>query len=82
MLVRFGYQTDLEIRLQPNYRLDDFLLTPSFFLALFPQPNAFFFVFSDKNNRKYEPFWYIRCVGILVVILVVILVAIYVLTFG
>ena len=72
MLVRFGYQTHLEIRPQPNYRLDDFWLTPSFFPALFPQPNSFFFVVSGKNIRKYEPFCFPRC-GILVVILVVIL---------
>ena len=77
MLVRFEYQTHLDFQPQPNFCSSWFQEPPSFFLALLPQPNSFFFVMLDKTNRKYEPFWYIRC-GILVVILVVI----FFLTFG
>ena len=55
MLVRFGYQTHLEIRPQPNYRLDDFLLTKARILMLLSEPNSFFFFVLREANRKCEP---------------------------
>ena len=55
MLVRFGYQTHLEIRPQPNYRPDDFLLTPPRILMLLPEQNSFFFFVLREANRKCEP---------------------------
>ena len=49
MLVRFGYQTHLEIRPQPNYRLDDFwLLPPVFSRAIPPTKRIFLCLFGQK----------------------------------
>ena len=55
MLVRFGYQTHLEIRPQPNYRLDEFLLTNPRIQMLLPEQNSFFFFVLREANRKCEP---------------------------
>ena len=55
MLVRFGYQTHLEIRPQPNYRLDGFLVTHPRILMLLPEQNSFLFFVLREANRKCEP---------------------------
>ena len=61
MLVRFGYQTHLEIRPQPNYRPDGFLVTYRRILMLLPEQNSFFFFVLREANRKCEPKFNLCC---------------------
>ena len=81
MLVRFGYQTHLEIRPQPNYRLEEFLLTNPRILMLLSEQNSFFFFVSREANRKCEPKFNLCC-GISVVVSVVMSSAIFADTCG
>ena len=55
MLVRFGYQTHLDFRPQPNCRPDGFQVTNPRILMLLPEPNSSFFFILREANRKCEP---------------------------